>query len=133
MLFGLPFTYFSTVMFPFAEGPLTAIPAFGTVYLVFGTIIGLFKRERRLLLYLIPFLLSHLLVAVSWSFWGQVSHGVSSWPLYVFVGLQIILVGFIIFVTREAWQASLPLAFFSITYSLAASFIAGMVLTNVWL
>ena len=73
MLFGLPIEYFSTVTHPFVAGPLSAIPAFGVICLVIGAGIGLFMRERRLLLFLAPFLLSHLLMIVSWPFWGALS------------------------------------------------------------
>lgn len=132
LLLVLPEWYFSSVTMPLVAGPLSAIPAFGTICLVVGLVSGLIKRERRLALVIVPFAASELLVAIA-GFWrGEVADGIGQSVLIVFMVLQVAFALYLIYRMEDARLAGIALALFSVTYALFAAFVSAMSFGDVW-
>jgi hypothetical protein len=132
---ALPQWYFSAILDPLGAGPLSAIPAFGTVCLGIGVVLGFAAGGRSLLLFLIPAAITELFVAIAGVMRGLAPYDshILSVVLCLFVGLQVILAVYLIFALKGARLAGTALALFSITYAIFGAFIAGMSFTNDWL
>ena len=130
---ALPIWYFSTIVHPLSAGPLTAVPALGIISLVVGLTLGLSGREPRLLLFLIPFAFSQLFVAIAGALRGCLAGASSGPPLLLFILVQVVLVGYLIYRLAGARGAAVALAAFSLTYALFADFVASMSFSNDWL
>jgi hypothetical protein len=130
---ALPEWYFSAVVHPLSAGLLSAVPALGTVLLAVGLALGLVARKSRLLLFLIPFALSQFFVAAAGVLRGQLPGTSSTLPQLLFITVQIVLVGYLIYCVAGARGAAVALAAFSLSYAFFASFIAAMSFSNVWL
>ena len=131
LLLSLPNWYFSSIRDPLA-GALAVIGVLGTVCLVVGLSLGIAMRERRLLLFIIPFLLSELVVFVAGVMRGQLGAEVPSAALVAFLAVQLMLSGFLIYrLTGARWAAS-ALALFSMSYAFMATIIASMMLSEAW-
>ena len=133
LLLALPAWYFSSILWPFAAGPLSAIPAFGTLCLVLGLLLGLAKRDLRLGFFIIPVALSEVLVAVAGASIGRLPDAASQLPLLLFIAIQVVVAGYLIYRVEESRKAAFALAVFSVTYALFAAFVAGMAFSDVWL
>lgn len=130
---SLPEWYFSTILTPFAAGPLTAIPALGTASLVVGIILSLLTRDRRLLLFLIPAGLSQLLVAIAGAFERQLSDPWLGPLLLMFLAAQLLMSLYLIYKLEEVRRAASALSVFSFTYALFSAFVAAMAFSGDWL
>jgi hypothetical protein len=54
-------------------------------------------------------------------------------PFWIFILLQIALIGYAAFAVRRARLAALALTVFSASYALFALFVGGMAFSNTWL
>jgi hypothetical protein len=127
-LFGaLPKWFFPCILSPFSAGLLTAIPAGGVICLGIGSIVGVVKRQWRLLIFLLPTALSQIYVAVAGWFRGKPKGGAS---LLVFLVLQLVFIVYLVYRSKGARPAAIALALFCIAYALFAAFIAGMAFAN---
>lgn len=135
LLTALPSWYFGAASTPFSGGALTVVPAVGVLSLVVGTIMGVIQRRRALLWFLVLFALSEMLVVIAGLMRGQVrpmSASLNVW-LYVFLGLQLALSGYLIYRIRGARTSATALSVFSVTYAATATFVAAMSFTDSWL
>jgi len=133
LFLALPNWCFSTIVNPLSAGPLSAIPALGVISLVVGLILALSGREPRLFLFLIPFTLSQLFVAIAGALRGQLREESSLTPSLLFIVVQVVLVAYLIYYLAGARGAAVALAAFSLTYALFAGFVAGMSFSDNWL
>lgn len=133
LILALPEWFFSTVLMPLAAGPLTLIPAIGTVCLVVGIVLGAMKRKASLLLFLVPASLSELLVGVAGFLRGQMRGNPTDWLLGAFLIFQFLLCGYLIWQAKGARVAAAPLAVFSVSYATFAAFVAAMAFNDTWL
>jgi hypothetical protein len=133
LLLALPSWYFPSVLVPFEAGPLTGIPAIGVIFLVFGVVVGIIRPKRELLFFLIPAVLSEALVALAGAFRGRVANTASHAILLGFFVLQLLLISYLIYRTRNARVAAAALGVFSLSYAFFAMFIASMAFSDVWL
>src|SRR5258708_3346028 len=130
---ALPNWYFSAVVHPLSAGPLSAVPALGTVLLAVGLVLGLNGREPRLLLFLIPFAFSQSFVAVAGVLRGQLSGTSSTLPQLLFIAVPIVLVAYLIYYVAGERGAAVAWAASSLTYAFFSCFVAAMSFGNVWL
>ncbi len=131
LLGALPQWYFSTILQPLAAGPLSLVPALGTVCLLLGSLLGLGRRDLKLGLFLIPVALSQLLVGTAGALIGRIPGDISNALLLLFLGVQVLLAGWLVYILEDSRKAALALSFFSVSYALFAAFIAGMAFSNV--
>ena len=135
LLMALPSWYFGAASNPFSGGALTLVPAVGALSLIVGTILGVIQRKRDLLWFLVLFALSEMLVVIAGVMRGQVrpmSGPLNVW-LYVFLGLQLVLSGYLIYRIKGARTSATALGVFSVTYAATATFVAAMSFTDSWL
>jgi hypothetical protein len=137
LFFAVPDWYFSALAAPFSAGALSAVPAFGTVCLLFGAVLGLIKRRAGLLLFLAVPAVSQTLIVVASLTAGMIrgDTGLSLLALLVplLVWTQVLFAAFLIFHLRGARLAAAPLAIFACTYADFAAFVAGMAYSGIWL
>jgi hypothetical protein len=133
LFLSLPTWFFSTVGNPLGADILSAIPFAGTVCLALGVGIGICKRQPQLLWFLAPVALSQGFVAVAGLFRGTLRGSGATLVLVAFLGLQVVLVVFALFRSKNARLTAIPLALFCVTYTLFAGFIAGMAFSDDWL
>jgi hypothetical protein len=133
LILALPKWFFPAVLAPLAAGPLTLIPATGTACLVVGIVLGAIKRKVSLFLFLIPAMLSELLVGVAGFFRGRMQGSPTDWLLGAFLILQVLLCGYLVWRARGARAAAAPLAIFCVSYATFAAFVAAMAFNDTWL
>lgn len=118
---------------PLSSDPLTLVPAVGLTGLVVGIALGAMKRNATLLLFIIPALLSELLVGVAGLFRGQMRGDPTDWLIGAFLIVQLLLCSYLIWRAKGARIAAAPLAIFSMSYAAFATFIAMMAFNDTWL
>ena len=133
LILALPEWFFPSVLMPFAAGPLTLIPALGTVCLAIGIGLGVMKHKPALWLFLIPALFCEALVGIAGLFRGELRGSASEWALVAFLIFQLALCGYLVWRVRGARTAAVPLALFSLTYAMYAAFIASMAFSDSWM
>jgi len=130
---ALPDWFFSTLLNPFGEGLLTAIPAFGAMCLAFGVFVVVVNRQFGALIVAVSPAFSHLFVACAGFLREQVDRDIAPYVLISFVALQVALVGYLLYRLANARIAVALLGVFSLTYALFAAFVASMAFSDVWL
>ncbi|GMV63489.1 MAG: hypothetical protein AMXMBFR74_26570 [Parvibaculum sp.] len=106
----------------------------GNLSLLLGTIVGLMRRERQLLWFIAPFALSQLFVSLAGLMRGWFREGdVGLLVVVSFLAIQLVLIALLVYRTKKAWMGAVPLAFFSATYALMATFIGAMALADDWI
>ena len=133
LLLALPSWYFPLVLSLFDGDILTAIPALGFIALLIGGGKAFLRRDSRLLLFVVPVLLSEGIVAVAGFMRGQLLAGGALVAVVVFLGIQTVLALYLIVRLRGARLAAVALSVFSLSYGAFAAFIAGMSFTDQWL
>lgn len=124
--------YFPSVLAPFSAGPLTLIPAIGVVCLAIGVVLGIRARVPALLFFGLLALISHAYVALAGFLRGTMDD--SSSPIFlVFLLLQVVLAGYLVYRIKGARLPAIFLAIFTSTYAFFASFIAAMSFSDTWL
>ena len=130
---ALPVWYFSTITHPFQAGILSLIPSVGILGLIAGIAMGIVQRKRALLLFVFPFAVSECYVAIAGSFRGQVRGSASLLPFCIFIFVQLLLIGYVLYKSRQARVATFALTIFSVSYALFALFVGGMAFADDWL
>lgn len=120
----LPKWFYLSLLHPFWFGPLSSFPALSMICLVAGLVLGIIRRQARLLLFLIPIAMSQALVTAiglvgESGFWG-----VDQVIYWCFLVLQIALSVWLAYHAGTAQPAALALAVFSIIYAFMATFVA---------
>ncbi len=133
LILALPEWYFSASSDPLGAGLLTIIPATGVVFLLIGVVQGFVTRERRLLLFIVPFLASELFVGIAGALRGAVAKSPAGIVLLLFIAIQAIVAGTLVYRLRRAWAPASSLAIFSMSYALFACFVAGMAFADDWI
>jgi hypothetical protein len=112
--------YFATLLAPFAAGPLSVIPATGAASLIAGVVLAVVKRETGPIWAVLGAFLSHGLVASA----GLL--GNNSLVFVPFLALQLLISIGVILTSHRSVAAGALVAWFNITYALAAAFIAAL-------
>jgi hypothetical protein len=133
LFFALPTWYFSTVLGPFAGGPLTAIPAFGALCLVIGVVVAYLTRQSSVWVMVVSPIASQGLVVVAGFLRGQLPDGQTNVVTYPFIAAQVVLIGFLVYRMKSARIAASLLAVFCITYALFATVVATMSFNDAWM
>jgi hypothetical protein len=133
LLMALPSWYLGAATNPFASGSLTLVPAIGLVSLVVGVMTGLLKRRRELVWFVLPFVLSEILVGVAGALRGQLTGNASTPLLLTFFGAQVAGSSYLIYRIKEARLSAVALGVFTVTYAAAAVLVAGMSFSDSWL
>jgi hypothetical protein len=110
--------YFGTLSAPFATGALSIIPASGAVCLIAGIALAVVKRETGVIWAVLGVILSHILMSLT----GLMSGLVFLPFLAVQLGISILVVGS----SKRSPLAGALIAWFNISYALAAAFLAAM-------
>lgn len=113
-------------------GMIGWIPKVGGAALLVGIILGVIRRQRSLLLFLIPLGVAHLFVALAGMFERSMTTPSNDLPVTIpFLLLQLAICTWLVY--KSGRLAALFLAIFVLTYSWFAGFIAAMALTGDWL
>ena len=132
LIFAVPEWYFSCLARPFGGGLLTIIPAIGAFCLLVGLIIGLARPRWRLTIFLLPFFLTEILVAVSGFYRGK-GGAAASYASDVAMLATVILSILGIYICKGTRISACLLSVFSITYYLFGVFVATMSFSDDWL
>ena len=133
---AIPKWFFSTLLAPFAGGPLTLLPSAGSVCLGIGVFEAVRHRQWRLSLIAFSFLLSEVFGALSGLLRGQYtiqSHQSPSILINTFLGSQLIINMFFLYWFKNARVSALFLVVFCLIYALFTLFVAEMSLQEAWL
>jgi hypothetical protein len=95
LFLSLPKWYFSTIGAPFNAGPLSALPAVGTIGLIIGLAWGVIRRQRELAVFLILPAASQCLMIVAGLLMNRPAY--ASPALWVFPLLQAAFAGYLIY------------------------------------
>lgn len=133
LISALPVWYFSTIAHPFQAGILSLIPFIGILGLVAGALIGIVQRRRALLLFVFPFALSECYVAIAGWLRGQLHGDASLTPSCIFIFVQLALISYFVYASRQSRVASFAFTIFSASYALFALFVGGMAFADNWL
>jgi|CXWL01.1.fsa_nt_gi hypothetical protein len=133
LLLVTPEWYFETLFDPLSAGALTLIPAIGTLCLIVGFVAGIRAKRYVLLAFILPFVASELFVAIAGLLRGRLSTATTNSVLFGFLFTQVVLIGFLIYISRGARVSAALLSLFSISYAFFASFVAAMAFTDTWL
>ncbi len=128
----LPVWFFAAVAHPLQAGSLTVIPFLGTLGLIVGTTMAIVQRSRALFLFFFPFVVSECYVAIAGSFRGQVHGQLLLVPLWIFIFVQMALVGYLVFRVRQIRLATLAFTAFSLSYAYIAWLVGQMAFTDTW-
>jgi hypothetical protein len=133
LILALPEWYFATLLAPLSASYLSLVPAVGVVSFVVGTGIGIYRRNRGLWLFLIPFVLCEALVAFAGFNRGEIREAVSTPILLSFLALVVAISVWMIWRFKNARLPAVLLSVFTVTYALFATFIASMAFSDSWL
>lgn len=128
----LPQWYFKTILAPFSAGPLTAIPALGVVCFAIGIVLGIRARAPSLLFFALLALASQAYVALA-GFLRGAFHTSNDPVFFVFLVVQVVLAGYLIYRLKGARLPAVFLAIFTSSYAFFASFVAAMSFGDTWL
>ena len=132
--FSLPLWYFSSLLHPFDAGFLSLVPAIGIVCLVVGACLTFARRNTALSWVLASVLLSQVFVALAGFLRGEVSQDEQLFAVTAtFLCVQLVCLVLLLWYSKGARAASIPLAFFGGTYALFAAFVAVMAFSDTWL
>lgn len=140
LVFALPFYYFfSAATFVISPNVLSLVPAVGALSLGVGALLAERESQRGLRLFLVPFALSEMLVAIAGFMPGQVRQGSADTALvqfvdgslFVFMAIQIAVPTYLAYRLKGA--SAIAFAIFSVTYAAVAAFVASMTLRDTWL
>jgi hypothetical protein len=132
----VPVEYFSTIVAPFSAGPLSVIPALGTLSLAIGVVAGIAKREMRLLIFLLLPAASQILLVVAGFQRGAFQHDaiqLGVWIIWTFMLLQIAGAAYVVWRLKGARGPAAAMAIFTSSYGLYAAFAASMAFHDDWL
>jgi hypothetical protein len=133
LLTALPTWFLEAAADPFGSGALTLVPAVGLLALVVGVIAGVLRRRRELLWFLLLFAFSEALVAIAGGMRGQLRGSLLNAAMWAFLAAQAAASAYLVYRIRGARLSAVSLGFFSLTYACAASLIASMSFSDVWL
>ncbi|MEZ5809914.1 MAG: hypothetical protein R3D45_00740 [Rhizobiaceae bacterium] len=133
LITAVPQWFVATVTTPFAQGFVSAVPAFGVYFLAIGIVLGLFSRRLGLLTFLIPLGLSVALIAAAGYMRGRIYDTTFLEPgMLAFVCVQALLAVYLAYRVEGGRLPGTALAGFSVAHALFVSDIATMSLTNNW-
>lgn len=133
LILALPQWYFSSLLTPLAAGPLTLAPAVGALAFIAGVVDGVAIRQRRLFLFLIPFVFSEALVGIAGLLRGAAGGTASNFALVIFLVTQAALSGWLVYRVKGSRIPAAALAIFTLTYAAFAAFVATMSFSDTWL
>jgi hypothetical protein len=131
----VPVDYFWTIASPFREGAFTMIPALGVLSLAVGLVMGIAKREKRLLLFLLLFAASQILLVAAGFARGAFKHNPSPgapWIIWTFLVLQVAGAAYLVWRLKGARAPAAAMAVFTSSYAHDAAFVASMALADDW-
>jgi hypothetical protein len=132
LFLALPEWFFSALLSPLGAGPLSAIPAAGAVALIVGIVLGVLKREARLLSFAGPFVASQIFVAVSGLMRGRLMNDPAGQFVLAFLLVQLVGCCVLIYWIKGSRLAATSLTAFSVSYALFTAFVATMAFTDSW-
>jgi hypothetical protein len=136
LFLAVPVWYSSTVLSPFSGGLLSAIPALGILSLAIGVVVGIAKRQIRLLIFLLLPAASQILVVVAGFKRGAFQHDANQlalWIIGTFMLLQIAGAAYIVWRLKGARGPAAAIAIFTSSYAVFAAFVAAMAFSDDWL
>jgi hypothetical protein len=131
----VPVDYFWTIASPFSNGGFNMIPALGVLSLAIGVVVGIVKREKRLLLFLLLPVASQILLVAAGFARGAFKHATSSdtpWIIWAFILLQFAAAAYLVWRLKGARAPAAGMAVFTSSYALEAAFVASMALADDW-
>ncbi len=131
LFLSLPVWFFQTLAHPFSAGALSFVPFIGCLCLFAGVMLGILKRDARLTLFLISPALSEALAAIAGLMRGKLAD--PSILLVLFLGLQGLGMGYLVFRLRDVRLPAILLAVFGFAFALEAAFIAAMSFSDTWI
>ncbi len=105
----------------------------GLLGLVLGTVLGIKRRQAKLLWFLLSPLLSQVYVAFAGLLRGALASDPATLAFWIFMALQLAMLSFLLFRCRDARLPGAALSLFGISYALFAAFFAAMSFTDTWL
>ena len=129
LFLDLHFWFAATLSKPYAQGAFSFLPLGGAVCLMIGTMLGLARPQRGLLLFLVPVAVSQVFVLGAGLLHDAFPVG-GFWLGLAFAGLQTAIIGSTFYKNRKAWLPSLCLSAFCIIYAYYAHFAAATVLNR---
>lgn len=135
LFLATPVWYFSALGTLFEPGSriFGLVTLAGLLGLLLGTVLGIKRRQARLLWFLLSPLLSQVYVAFAGLLRGALAQGPSTLAFWAFMALQLALLSFLLFRFRGARLPGAALSLFGISYGLFAAFVAAMSFTDTWL
>jgi hypothetical protein len=140
LFLAVPAWYCSIIVSSLSAGLLSAIPALGILSLAIGIVVGIAKRERGLLIFLLLPAASQILVVVAGFMRGAFQPDANQldqlalWIiLAIFMLLQIVGAAYIVWRLKGARGPAVAIAIFTSSYALFAAFVAAMAFSDTWL
>lgn len=126
----LPVGFGLMVADPLMLGPISIIPALGTLCLLGGAADGAIRRRTELLAFLIPVMLSELFAAVADAARGVWTETAALPAVAAFLLVELVMLGYLIRRCAGARLAAVALAVFCATYAMFAGFIGWMAFSD---
>ena len=133
LFFGTPKWFLSNVQDPMAVGILSVFPFVGILCLVAGVALAVWRRNRFLWRFGLPFLGCQALVVVAGFLRGSLDNSITTYILAPFIAVMLGWSLFLVVRAKCARIAALLLAVFTLSYASYASFVSWMSFTDTWL
>jgi hypothetical protein len=117
----------------FGQGALSAIPTVAMAALVVGLAIGLYRRDARLFTFLLPVLLSQLLLLLAGIGAGRADVAAADLMLNAFMIVQCSLALLFVWRIDGTRMAATALAIFNLGYALFVAFVAANAMGTRWI
>jgi uncharacterized membrane protein HdeD (DUF308 family) len=132
----VPVDYFWTIVSPFSTDLLTIVPVLGVLSLAIGVVVGIAKREKRLLLFLLLVAASQILLVAAGFARGAFKHDPSPgtpWIIWIFLLLQVAGAAYLVWRLKGARVPAAAMGVFTSSYGFIAAFVASMALADDWI
>lgn len=126
LLFFTPILFVQASFALFNGEWIAWIPALGIAGLILGTSIGIRRRRRSLLIFVVPLLMSQFLVILAGAFPGDIQVDLTLPVIIVFLAIQLGFAGYAIYRAVGARSAAVGLTVFTVSFALTAIVSASM-------
>jgi hypothetical protein len=140
LFLAVPAWYCSIIISSLSAGLLSVIPALGILSLAIGIVVGIAKRERGLLIFLLLPAASQILVVVAGFMRGAFqpeANQLDQLALWIilatFMLLQIVGAAYIVWRLEGTRGPAAAIAIFTSSYALFAAFVGAMAFSDSWL
>lgn len=129
LLIDLHLWFLATLSKPYALGAFSLIPVGGIACLMIGTVFGLARPRRSLLLFVLPVAISQVFLLAVGPLNSAFPEG-GYWIGLVFIASQAAIIGTAVIRNRTVWIPALCLSVFCLIYAYYIHFAAATILNR---